>query len=153
MPSFRAALLILAAVTATLIACSPDETAGGDTPSIPAELVGTWLFHSATLNGSPISMAELLQFAPGSDTADVAVYANGTYVYTERDTSNATTYTNAGSVTVSGSSITLTKMNENGVAQPPEVFLRGTYVLSGTQLTLTASISGNVIVAVLLKKE
>jgi len=95
MSSLRTALLIAGALAAILTACAPDETTTGTAPPLPPELVGTWLFHSATLNGSPISMADLLQFAPGSDTADVAVSANGTYVYTERDTNLVTTYTNA----------------------------------------------------------
>ncbi len=127
-----------------------------DPQSLPAELVGTWVFQSATLNGQPISLSVVLDWDPATVSCASIVDANGGYTYNEYDGANATgnvLYYNSGTASVQGSTMTISVTNDNGTPlQQPDV-LPFTWALSGTTLTLSLADPGaGTVVAVLEKK-
>ena len=49
----------------------------------PAAMVGTWIFQSATENGSPVALEDALGWDPATTAARLHIEDIGTYVYEE----------------------------------------------------------------------
>lgn len=134
--------------------CKKDSApAGGTTGSgVPAQLVAAWTAQSATVNGTATALSTVLQWEATTVSARVTVNANGTYSYTELDNAGGTTYTASGTVTISGTGISMAVTNENGTpVNPPTQFLAGTFVVAGNQLTVSTNVGGNAIVIIFTK--
>jgi hypothetical protein len=119
--------------------CKKDE----DSPTtpgsagVPAALVGTWTLQSATLNGQPADLATLFNWVEGTESATLRLDANGAYTYTELSGAAQPLFSNAGTITVTGSNFTVSVTSENGQPlQTPEGF-GGTWAVSGNTVTLT----------------
>jgi hypothetical protein len=123
-----------------------DDNPAGPQNNVPAELVGGWLYDSATLNGVPFSLALLLQWEPGTEAARFMVGSDGSLVYEELDSDSAVVWTEWGTFTVNGNTATLTiTENDDGPVDPPQV-LSGTWAVNGDTLTLSTIYQGATVV-------
>lgn len=68
-----------------LVGCGESSTDAEDDEDghPPAAMVGTWTFQSATENGSPVTLADALDWEAASTAARLHVEAIGSYVYEE----------------------------------------------------------------------
>ena len=82
MSSFHRCLLLCCAL---LVGCGETATDEGDdeTGHPPAAMVGMWIFQSATENGTPVLLADALEWDPASTAARLHIEGIGTYVYEE----------------------------------------------------------------------
>ena len=129
-----------------------DDNPAAPENNVPAELIGTWLYESATLNGAPFSLGLLLGWDPGTVAARFTVGENGSFVYEELDADSAVVWTEWGTFTVSGNTATITVTeNDNGPMEPET--MSGTWVLNENQdeLTLNTSYMGATVVLIAVK--
>lgn len=145
-------VVVLLSVTGCKKDSGPANNTGGTSGTPPPQLVGVWIAQSATVNGSPTALGIVLQWEAGVVSAQVSVMANGSYKYDELDASNQVVYTQSGTIAVAGTSITMTATSENGnPVNPPTLFLAGTWSVTGNQLTVSTTVSGNAIVITFVK--
>jgi hypothetical protein len=113
--------------------CSDDN---GTNP-VPAELIGTWWYYSASMDGVPYaSYSEVANTQTGVD-ASVTLSADGTWHAEEYDASQNVVFVQSGTFTATADSITTieTMSGGNPVVDPEP--LPGSYVISGVILTIT----------------
>jgi hypothetical protein len=123
-----------------------DDNPAGPQNNVPAELVGGWLWESATLGGVPWSLALLLQWQPGTEAARFTVGSDGSLVSEELDADSAVVWTEWGTITVNGNTATLTiTENDDGPLPDPKIF-SGTWAVDGNTLTLTTIYQGAAVV-------
>jgi len=142
-------ILVLATICLLLIlvGCGKDDNnPAGPQNNVPAELVGGWLYDSATLNGGPFSLALLLGWDPGTEAARFMVGADESFIYEELDADSAVVWTESGTFTVDGNTATITVTeNDDGPVNPPDI-LSGTWAVSGDTLTLSTTYLGATVV-------
>lgn len=134
-------LLLLAA------GCGKDDDNPADPGNnVPAELVGTWYWDSATVNGTPISPGAILQWSDSVMTARFTVGADGSLVYEELDADSTVIQTENGTFTVSGNTATIAFS---------EIELSGTWALNESQdeLTLNGTYLGMQVVMIAVRYE
>lgn len=126
----------------TLIgACGKDKnsTSPDNNSNVPAELLGTWNYQSATINGVPISLALILQWEVGTVAARFTVYEDGSLTNEELNDNGEVVWTEHGTITVSGDSATIALTSDNdGPINPPDT-LSGTWQLDAGDLVLTTT--------------
>ena len=123
-----------------------DDNPAGPQGNVPVEIVGGWLYESATLNGVPFSLALLLQWEPETEFARFMVGADESFVYEELDTDSTVVWTESGTFTVNGSIVTITVTeNDDGPVDPPHI-LSGNWAVAGDTLTLTTIYQGATVV-------
>ena len=128
-------LVVLVCLLACL-GCGDDDPAGPPPPApLPSELVGTWNITSWTLNGQPQPLVDVFE-DPSSVSGTSTINSNRTFSSEERDGSGAVTYTDSGTLTVSGNQFTVTITMVNGSPITPESF-SGMWAVSGNELTMT----------------
>jgi hypothetical protein len=137
------AVFLLAAFT--LVSCKKDSTNPATTQQ--GQLAGTWNPQSATINGQPSTPAVALNWVQGAVSARLTINANNTFSYSEMDGANAVVYSNGGTYTISGNTVTLTYTTENGQPINPATASL-TFAVAGNQLTTTSVEGGNTIVVV-----
>lgn len=152
----RSVLLLFAAGLFSVAGCkkdsAPANNTGGTGGPPPAQLVGVWIAQSATVNGAATALGIVLQWEAGVVSAQVSLTANGSYTYNELDANNQVVYTQSGTVSVAGTSITMTATSENGnPVNPPTLFLGGSWSVTGNQLTVSTTVSGAAIVITFVK--
>lgn len=132
-----------------LISCKKDEAnpAAGATN----QLVGNWNPQSATVNGAASTPAIALQWVNGTVAARLVVNANASFTYSEMDAANAVLYSESGTFTTNGNSLTLTFTSANGQPVNPPVVRTRTWAIAGNQLTITATEGGNTVVIIYVK--
>jgi hypothetical protein len=129
-----AALLVL---LFTAFSCDKDDSPTGQSPSIPQELIGTWLYESATANGVPVSLDFILQWHEGTDSARFTLGADGSFLYEELDFEGGIVWIESGTFEVDGNTATITVTEDSdGPVDPPDI-LSGTWSISGDELTLS----------------
>jgi len=130
-----------------------DDNPAGPQNTVPAELVGTWLYDSATLNGVPFGLGLLLGWEPGTEAARFTVGSDRSFVYEELDADSAVVWTEWGTFTVSGNNATISVTeNDDGPVDPPEI-MSGTWTVNGDTLTLITSYQGATVVLIAVKIE
>ncbi|UCE66465.1 MAG: hypothetical protein JSU85_00190 [Candidatus Zixiibacteriota bacterium] len=123
-----------------------DDNPAAPENNVPAELVGMWLYESATLNGVPFGLGLLLGWEPGTVAARFTVGSDRSFLYEELDADSAVVWTEWGTFTVDGNTATITRTeNDAGPMNPPEI-MSGTWTLSGDTLVLTTSYEGLTVV-------
>jgi len=136
----RAIYIVLPALVISLIiaACGDkDKNPTGSQNSIPSELLGVWIYQSATINGVPISLALILGWEVGTVSARFTVGEDGSFVNEELNANNEVVWTENGTLAVTGdSAIIAVTSNNNGPIDPPDT-LAGTWQLNGNLLALT----------------
>ena len=128
-------LIILLPILVCL-GCGDDDDGITKSDPIPANLVGTWWFNSATENGDPITYTEL-NYSDSGVTQSVTFTANGDWNLVEYDSDMDTVYTGSGTFSVSGNQLTITVKAENGQPVTPPQTSTSTYAVSGDILTIT----------------
>jgi len=129
-------LVVLVALLACL-ACGDDDPVASlpQAQPLPSELVGTWDLTSWFLNDQIQPLADLFNHQ-SSVSGTMTIDSNRTYSSWELDGSDNVTFSDSGSLTVSGNKFTLTTTMENGSPVPPESS-SGTWAVNGDQLMMT----------------
>jgi hypothetical protein len=65
-----------------------------------AEMVGTWIFQFATVDGVAASLTDVLEWLPGTVESRLHIQANGAYVYEEVNSSGGQVWFESGFVIV-----------------------------------------------------
>jgi len=152
MKSIRITASLSAMLLVVIIAgCGKDDDSTGPDTSIPAELIATWTYQSATINEIPVSLGLALQWHEGTVSARFTISDDGTFVNEELDSDGMLIWTESGTFTVSGNNATITiTSNSDGPVNPPDV-MSGTWALDGNELTLTTTLEGLTVVIVATK--
>jgi hypothetical protein len=135
----RVNLVVIAMLAlAAIFGCGDDDKGtnrNGD--KIPSELVGTWKFQSATIDGDTVGMeliAYLFQWGPTTVSARMRISGDGSFVYEELDSDGNVPAADTGTFSVNGNSFSVDIDIPN--------FTGGTWSVSGNQLTLNVNIVG-----------
>jgi hypothetical protein len=153
MKSIQIFVVFLAVLLMLIIAgCGKDkDTSTEPEVSVPPELVATWTYQSATVNGFPVSLALVLGWHQGMASARCTVNEDESFVYEELDSADVVQWTESGTFTVVGNNATITiTSNDDGPVEPPEV-LSGTWALSENELTLTVTMEEITVVLIATK--
>ena len=103
----------------------------------PPEMVGVWIFQSATFNDSPVALADILDWEPGTAQAKLHIEANGGYQYEEVNSSGGQTWAEGGWIFVDpegGTIVIHSQYDSNGSNTDTSTI---DYELAGGVLTLT----------------
>lgn len=65
-----------------------------------AEMVGTWIFESVTVDGAPASLADVLEWLPNAVESRLHIQASGAYVYEEVNSAGGQLWFESGFVLV-----------------------------------------------------
>ena len=148
-------ILPLLLVTVALAACGEGgPTDGEDDEELghpPAAMVASWTYQSVTENGSPASLADVLDWDPAATAARVHVQANGAYVYEEVNSAGGQLSAESGWIFVDEEGPTIEfhiQLTDAGVVDQRFTVVYG---LSGSTMTLTQSVTGSTIVFNLTK--
>ena len=154
MHPLRIATLLVLVLALVMIQCKKDEDPVTPAATIPAEMVGTWVFAGLTVNGDPANNpGDYFPLEDGTVGIEVDVKADGSFDWREYDAQSNINGTAQGTISVSGTTASMIVSVENGTpVNPPEVRFVGVYNITGTTMTLTASLQGNTLVLTLLKK-
>jgi hypothetical protein len=123
-----------------MVGCSDDDkgaNSNGDPPgdtNVPAELVATWTFQSATVNNMIIHLSNVLPWVEGTAYATISINDDNTYVFENVSADSAVLLSETGAFLVDGNSFSLTGIEE--------LSLSGNWAVSGDSLTLTATEMG-----------
>ena len=136
---FRSKALVCCLLVAGLIlvGCSDDEDddptdpAGGGEP--PAEMVGSWVIQSVTVNGAPGVLADVLEWQPATVAAKFHIQTNSAYVYEEVNASGGQLWYENGWVYVDGNEIDLNVLADSDGPVNETSFL--TFTLGGGEMT------------------
>ncbi len=137
---------LVAGLALVLASCKKDSTnpAGAATTSI----TGTWTITSATVNGQPADPAQIFEYVQGAVSARFIFGANGAFTYEERDAQGNVLYTETGTFSISGQSVTVTITHSNGQPLQQPIVIAGSFVITGNQMTFTTQMQGNTVVLV-----
>jgi hypothetical protein len=153
MHPLRIATALVLVLALCAIQCKKDEDDPVTPSTIPAEMVGTWVFQGITVNGTPANPGDYFDLGEGTVGIEVDVRADGSFDWREYDDQGNITETAQGTVAVSGNTASMIVSVENGnPINPPEVRFVGVYNIAGTSMTLTAELQGNTLVLTLAKK-
>jgi hypothetical protein len=132
--------------------CGKDDGPTDSGPVVPAELVDTWVYQSATINGMPINLSVILQWHIGTESAQFTVGEDGSFVDEELDGNGEVNWFKMGTFTVDGNTATITVTTDSdGPVEPPDT-LTGTWVVDGDELTLTTEYMGATVVFVTIRQ-
>jgi hypothetical protein len=124
-----------------MVGCSDDDkgaNSNGDPPgdtNVPAELIATWTFQSATVNDVSIDdLSMILPWEQNTEYARISINDDNTYVFENVSADSAVLLSETGAFLVDGSSFSLTGIEELSIS--------GNWAVSGDSLTLTATEMG-----------
>jgi len=131
---------IMVAIVVPALNCGKDDKAPTEQDgAMPQELLGRWVYQSATVNDIPISLAFILGWNDETVSARFSVSEDESFLYEELDSSDAVIWTANGTFIVQGDSATITiTNNDDGPVDPPNI-MSGTWAVEGNQLTLTTT--------------
>ncbi|MEW5995553.1 MAG: lipocalin family protein [Candidatus Zixiibacteriota bacterium] len=144
MMSLRASFVAFATLILVNISGCGDDDKGTNSNSIPPELVGTWTFQSATVDGVPFDLKYVLVWEPNTVLARITVNGDGFVAYEELDTAGTVVRRETGTIEVNDDSFTVT--SEIPIPQT------GTWAVSENQLTITTSVAGHPVVVIAIKE-
>ncbi len=129
-----AGLLALSMILLTL-GCSDKSS----TNPVPAELVGTWWFLTASFDGTPV--ASYNEVANDQDAVDgsVTFVTNGTWHGDEYDGSQTVVFTQSGTFFATADSLTLILTMFGGIPQNPPDTDKVAYTIAGDLFTITST--------------
>jgi hypothetical protein len=130
--------------------CDKDDGPTDSNPAVPPELVDTWVYQSATINGVPINLSIILQWHVGTETARFTVGEDESFLEEELDGNGEVNWFRTGTFTVDGNSATITVTADSDGPVDPDT-LSGTWELDGDELTLTTDYQGATVVFVALR--
>lgn len=134
-----------------VVNCGDDDNATGPDNGIPAGLIATWTYQSATINEVPVGLEFALQWHEGAVSARFTISADGTFVNEELDSDGMVIWTESGTFSVSGSNATITITSDSdGPVDPPDI-MSGTWALDGNELTLTTNLDQLIVVLIATK--
>jgi hypothetical protein len=111
--------IFLLLATILVMGCGDDNSTGPNN-NTSAELIGTWLWVSGTINGDPVTFPQI-SFTDSSQTGDVTFNAGNTWSSNEYY-ADTVVWTQSGTCSSNGNNLTVNQTMENGVAvDPPEV--------------------------------
>ena len=146
----QSALMVIMAMF-VVVNCGDDDNATGPGTSIPAGLVATWTYQSASINQQEINLRIVLQWQEGTVSARFTVSDDGTFVNEELDSDGMVIWTESGTFTVSDNNATITITSDSeGPVEPPDI-MSGTWALTGNILRLTTTLEGLTVVIVAVK--
>jgi len=102
---------------------------------VPSELVATWLFSSATMNGVPISSYSEISNDDAAVTSSITFTANRTWSAVEYDQGQNVVYTESGTFTINGNQMNVTTTLEDGT--PVNETYSATWAVASNTFILT----------------
>ena len=152
MKSIRIMAILSMIIPVVIISgCGEDKDSTGPDTSIPAGLIATWTYQSASINEQEINLGIVLQWHEGTVSARFTVSDDGTFVNEELDIEETVQWTESGTITISGNNATITITSDSdGPVDPPDI-MSGTWALNGNILTLTTTMEGLTVVIVAVK--
>ena len=141
MKFFKSTLLIAILLPLCIfIGCSDDDDNGtGSTDEIPANLVDTWWYQSATMNGEPVLSYSEVSHNDLATTASMTFEADGTWEGKEYADSPSPIFTQSGTFTISGSTINVRRTEYDGDPVDPAEEFTSQFSVNGDVLTLTST--------------
>ena len=139
MQAFRLLSVLFAGSVLLALGCG-SETPSDEDPMVegppPANLVGVWTYQSVTVNGTPSSLADVLEWVPGAVRAELQLFESSAFAYQEVNESGAQLWSESGFVFFNdaGEVDVNVQMNSDGPADEMSTF---TYTASGDTLTLS----------------
>jgi hypothetical protein len=115
--------------------CGDDKSSNGSDP-IPTELVDTWWYESATINGEPVESFSEVSFNGSATSGSVSFTATGTWNSAEYAESVEPIFTQSGTFTVHGDSLDFRGTVMNGTPLDPAREFAMEYEISENDLTL-----------------
>jgi len=139
----RITIVVLAILLlATFSGCGDDNKGSNNVGNkIPPELVGTWTFQKATVDGDSTSLVYII----GSVSARITISVEGSYVIEALGSEGTVQWSETGIFSVNGNSFTIGAENL--------YFESGTWSVKGNQLTLTVDIAGHTVVIIAARIE
>jgi hypothetical protein len=125
-------VLILSACI--LIGCGDDDKPTESKTGVPDELVGTWIFQSASVGGMPMGLENFIPWEQNTVSARMTVTADGSFVVDNIAADSTVFNESSGTFTVNGNSFAITDNAEFPYS--------GNWAVDGTELTLSAEIGG-----------
>lgn len=153
MRSIRSRIILsMIILSLLLIGCEDKESIPTlPEPLIPSELVGFWLYQSATINGVEIHLGFILQWHEGAESAQFSVGDDGFFVYEELNADSEVIWVENGTMTVDDHNAIITVTSDtDGPVNPPDI-LSGTWHLEGDILALTTTYEGATVVMYAIK--
>jgi hypothetical protein len=133
------------------LGCGEEDSSPVAPSPLPSEFVGTWVYQSVTVNGTQVPLDNALEWQPTTVSAAMTFDSDNNYTYEERDSSGGVSWTESGSVSVSGQTFSLRVTKQNGVPIQPDITI-GTVVVNSNQMTATVQDGANTIVSSLTKQ-
>ncbi len=143
-------LALLMAVVAGFQCKKNDSSPTGPSSSaVPSQIVGTWTFQSATLDGSPMDLATILQWESSTVRAQFVMNSNASFTYRELGFNDTLTYSESGTFTVTGQVLALTTTSANGQQVNPPYVTSWTLSVTGGIMTLSQTVQQKMVVMTL----
>jgi hypothetical protein len=129
--------VVIVLVVISLLGCTKDEdTTKPTTTTIPVELVATWTAQTAFVNGNPALLKDALDWQSGTVRSTFTFTSDGGFTYTEYSSNNTQLQVTTGTITVSGSTLTVRMLQDNGQTISPPKELGIAWSITTTQLNL-----------------
>lgn len=145
------AILAMIFLVVVVADCGKDNDSTGPDTSIPAGLIATWTYQSASINEIDVNLGTVLQWQEGTVSARFTVSDDGSFVNEELDSEDVIQWTESGTIAISGNNATITITSDSdGPVDPPDI-MSGTWALDGNILTLTTTMEGYTLVLVATK--
>lgn len=153
---FRNAVLIcgLSLCALSMSGCKEDSSDDdamdpGDGGKPPAEMVADWAYVSVTVDGTPASLATVLEWVPDAVQSRVQILANSAYVYQEVNSTGGQLWFESGFVFIDGDELDVNaQLNGDG---PVMETTRMGFMLNGDMMTLQQDDGGSMVVFELTK--
>lgn len=118
--------------------CGDDKSNNSSDP-IPTELVDTWWYESATINGDPVGSFSEIAFNESATSGSVSFTVTGTWNTAEYAEGAEPIFTQSGTFTVHGDSLDYRGTVMNGAPLDPAREFAMEYEISEDDLTLTGT--------------
>jgi len=130
-------MMLIVPVACLLGGCGDDDKGTGSKTSSFDQLVATWTFQSAYVNGVSVPLENVIPWQPNTVSARITVGSDSTYVYENVAADGSVLLTENGTFAVDGDNFSMT--------DNPELPISGKWSVSGHQLTLTSGMIGYIV--------
>ena len=137
-----------------MVACGGDPTSDSDDEGEgkpTADLVGTWVFQSVTVNGGTQALADVMDWQAGTVAARMTIRSNGGYSMEEVNAQGQQTFFENGFVFVDGDEMDINILLSDGVTIDETIFT--TFTQSDGTLTVVTLEDGDTIAFTLGRDE
>jgi hypothetical protein len=115
----------------------------------PAALVGSWIFQSVTVDGTPTALSVVLDWVAGAVEARFSIQADADYVYEELNASGGQVWFEMGSIFVDGNDVDINIQSDSD--GPIQETSSGIFTLDQDELTLALDEEGSAVVFTLTR--